>query len=147
MRNKTRTIAFAIALSLAGVSCKVTDTLTTPADSVVGTWQLLSINGDPLPATRSVFPEVTWEQLDEVMTFDANGTVEISGHQRASSNGFVSNYGGAGSWEQDGAQITIWQDEGNFSGISGDILTRITFDELTFRYVRVAEIATSVQQQ
>lgn len=140
-------IALTVVLSLAVASCGGADNPVAPAASVVGTWELKSVDGNLLPAIVDAVNG--YEVVAEIATFSANppsypcssdscGAVEINGQQRTSASGTAgSNYGSAWQWDQSGAQVILSGDEDGRSTIAGDILTRHAWNGHTYVYFRL----------
>lgn len=146
MIGLSRKIALTLALSLAVASCGGADNPVAPAASVVGTWELRSVDGDPLPAVTDAVNG--WEVLSEIATFSADqvgspcssercGQVDLDGQQRHTASGFEGSYGSAWQWDQSGAQVILSGDEGGVSTIAGDILTRHAWNGHTYVYFRL----------
>ena len=137
MRSLSRTLALTIVLSFAVISCGGADAVTAPAASVVGTWELRSIDGDPLPAVSQINSGGYWETLAEVATFYPGGQLDLDGQMRHSPTGQLGSYGSAWSWQQNDAEVIFSGDQGGGASISGDILTRHEYSGRVFVYFRL----------
>jgi hypothetical protein len=102
---------------------------TGPAASAVGTWQLQTVNGSPLPYTLAFIANPTYrlEIVNDVFivnadgTFDETSTVrETQGSQVTTTDEFDS-----GTWVQNDAALTITASDGSVSSaaIAGDKIT------------------------
>lgn len=117
MRRLTAALAFA----LAGTALACSDS-TKPSESLVGTWNLSTVNGAPLPFTlQASNPKVEVVQDQFVGTADDRFTENGTG-RFTSSTGVVSNvsFTDAGTWTVNGNAITIRFDSDN-SSLSGSI--------------------------
>lgn len=146
MKGSGRNVVLTLVLSLAVASCGGADNPFAPPASVVGTWELRSVDGNPLPAITDAVNG--WEVQSEIATFSANqfanpcssegcGQLDIEGQQRHTASGQESSYGSAWQWEQSGAQVLLSGDEGGVSTIAGDILTRHAWNGHTYVYFRL----------
>ena len=130
----------ALALSLlAFAGCD--DETTGPGDSVVGTYVLVSVNGDPLPAVVFEGGGVTSEALEGTLTLRADGTFSASTITRNTVNGSSSTdtESSSGAYTVSGATITFVDSTGTTIAIrSGDTIT-VTFQENGLDIVLVFE--------
>lgn len=125
MRRLPAVLALALATSIAACG---KDSGTSPSASLVGLWNLSTVNGAPLPFTvRESNPKI--EVLDDRITWAADGTFAEAGTARYTDVAGVvktSPYTDTGTWKVDGSTITIRyaSDGASLSGpISGSSLT------------------------
>lgn len=95
--------------------------------SVVGTWNLETINGQGMPFTVAQFPGYHLEILDDVFVVRSNGTFTetLTIRETEGSTVTTSSESADGDWDQDNAAITLNYDDGSVAtaAISGDVVT------------------------
>jgi hypothetical protein len=126
MRHSRTFVAIAVScLSLACGSDNATDPTTA---SVVGTWNLTSVNGASLPFTiQAANPKI--EVLDQRFTFASAGTFSIAGNNRqTTSAGAVTTtpFTDTGTWTLSGTTVNAHYNGDNSNGtiaLSGNTMT------------------------
>ena len=96
--------------------------------SAVGTWNLVTVNGSPLPfIIVQVQPSYKLELLSDRFVVNADGTYSETFSYRETDNGTVTTTtdGDTGTWTQSNAALTITASDGTVSqaAISGDTIT------------------------
>jgi hypothetical protein len=96
--------------------------------SAVGTWNLVSIDGDPLPYTfLQIGTSYRGEILSDRIVASANGTFTETLTIRETENGTVTTTTetDTGTWTQNNAAVTITYSDGSGStaAISGNVIT------------------------
>lgn len=97
------------------------------ASSAVGTWNLVTINGSPLPFTAVNQGLYKLEILSDVLIASADGTFTGTSTFRETDNGAVTTtvQPNSGTWTQTNNSVTINLSDGttNTVTISGDVIT------------------------
>jgi hypothetical protein len=104
------------------------DSPTQPTASVVGTWNLQTVNGSALPYLVPETDTVKVELLSDVLTVAANGTFTEMTQLRATQNGQASTESipDGGSYALNGTAVTFTFDSDESTGtgsLSGNTLT------------------------
>lgn len=97
------------------------------ASSAVGTWNLFSVNGSPVPFTLIDEPDFRVEILSEQLVFFENGTYTDTFTDRVTESGTATTTteSDTGTWSQNGSSLTTITSAGDVSTstISGNSIT------------------------
>jgi len=122
-----RKLLLAVA-SLAIIGCGGDST--GPVASVAGTWNLQTVNGNPLPYTAAFVagpPVYRLELVSDVFVAAANGTYTEAFTTRETNGTTVTNTteNDTGTWTQNNANVTVTASDGTVStaSISGNTIT------------------------
>lgn len=135
MRRLVALTAFATLLSLAACG----DGPTEASTSVVGTWQLQTVNGTPPPLTLIELTGYRLEVLGGILVINSNGTYANTYTYRETENGIATTVQETelGTWVQSGSTVLLEDDEGfqAQATLSGNQLTFVE-SGFTVRYSR-----------
>lgn len=101
-----RIIPLVLAVS---AGCGSDATMQPPAGKMVGTWNLQTINGQPLPYTDPQASGYKFETLNNTVTMDSRGLYRSRGQYRVTTNGRPTTYATAdsGTYALDEPQLVI----------------------------------------
>lgn len=110
-----------------------------PGASAVGTWNLVTINGSPLPATIIQAPTYRLEILSDRFVLSSNGTMSDTFTYRETENGTATTTTETdnGTWSQNNTALTITYSDGTSqtAAVSNDTFT-ISEQGFVFLYER-----------